>query len=72
MELCSHRRHVSGFNGPPSLGDHDHEGHTGALIRDLDANIVGWLRNSAPRTILLHIGTFSDQSLGRRDAHQVP
>ncbi|WP_436764268.1 ricin-type beta-trefoil lectin domain protein [Streptosporangium sp. V21-05] len=47
----------SGFNGPASLGDHDHEGHSGWRIHDLDANIVGWLRNSAPRTILLHIGT---------------
>ncbi|MFF5075458.1 ricin-type beta-trefoil lectin domain protein [Actinoplanes sp. NPDC000266] len=47
----------SGFNGPSALGDHDHEGHSGWLIRDLDANITGWLRQSAPRTILLHIGT---------------
>ena len=47
----------SGFNGPAALGDHDHEGHSGWLIRDLDANITGWLRQSAPRTILLHIGT---------------
>lgn len=47
----------SGFNGPPALGDHDHEGHSGWLIRDLEANITGWLRQSAPRTILLHIGT---------------
>jgi lysophospholipase L1-like esterase len=47
----------SGFNGPAGLGDHDHEGHSGWRIDQLDANIVGWLRNSAPRTILLHIGT---------------
>ena len=47
----------SGFNGPASLGDHDHEGHSGWRIDQLDANIVGWLRTSAPRTVLLHIGT---------------
>jgi lysophospholipase L1-like esterase len=47
----------SGFNGPAGLGDHDHEGHSGWRIDQLDANIVGWLQSSAPRTILLHIGT---------------
>jgi lysophospholipase L1-like esterase len=47
----------SGFNGPANLGDHDHEGHSGWRIDQLDANVVGWLRTSAPRTILLHIGT---------------
>jgi lysophospholipase L1-like esterase len=47
----------SGFNGPASLGDHDHEGHSGWRIDQIDANIVGWLRASAPRTILLQIGT---------------
>jgi lysophospholipase L1-like esterase len=47
----------SGSNGPASLDDHDHEGHSGWRIDQLDANIVTWLRNSAPRTILLHIGT---------------
>jgi lysophospholipase L1-like esterase len=47
----------SGANGPAALGDHDHEGHSGWKIRDLDANITGWLRQSAPRTVLLHIGT---------------
>ncbi|MGX6606742.1 ricin-type beta-trefoil lectin domain protein [Micromonosporaceae bacterium Da 78-11] len=47
----------SGFNGPASLGDHDHEGHSGWRIDELDSNITGWLRTSNPRTILLHIGT---------------
>jgi lysophospholipase L1-like esterase len=47
----------SGFNGPPELGDHDHEGHSGWRIDQIDANIVGWLRTSAPHTVLLHIGT---------------
>src|SRR5215475_11187252 len=47
----------SGFNGPPELGDHDHEGHPGWRIDQIDANIVGWLRATAPHTVLLHIGT---------------
>lgn len=47
----------SGFNGPAALGDHGHEGHSGWRIWDLDANITGWMRTSAPRTVLLHIGT---------------
>ncbi|UAC02182.1 RICIN domain-containing protein [Dactylosporangium vinaceum] len=47
----------SGSNGPANLGDHDHEGHSGWRIDQLDAAIVGWLQASAPRTILLHIGT---------------
>jgi lysophospholipase L1-like esterase len=47
----------SGFNGPAALRDHDHEGHSDWRIDQLDANIVGWLQNSNPRTILLHIGT---------------
>ncbi|MEV4510027.1 GDSL-type esterase/lipase family protein [Dactylosporangium sp. NPDC049525] len=47
----------SGFNGPAGLGDHDHEGHSGWRIDQLDANIVGWLQTYTPRTILLHIGT---------------
>ncbi|XVQ89400.1 lectin [Microbispora siamensis] len=47
----------SQYNGPASLGDHDHEGHPGWRIDQIDANITGWLRTSAPRTVLLHIGT---------------
>ena len=47
----------SQFNGPSSLGDHDHEGHSGWTISQIDAQVVTWLRNSAPRTVLLHIGT---------------
>ncbi|BCJ74689.1 lipase [Catellatospora sp. IY07-71] len=47
----------SGFNGPAVLGDHDHEGHSGWRIDQLDANIVTWMRAYAPRTVLLHIGT---------------
>lgn len=47
----------SQYNGPSNLGDHDHEGHPGWRIDQIDANIVGWLRTYNPRTILLHIGT---------------
>jgi lysophospholipase L1-like esterase len=47
----------SQFNGPASLGDHDHQGHPGWRIDQIDANIVNWLRNTTPRTVLLHIGT---------------
>jgi lysophospholipase L1-like esterase len=45
------------YNGPASLGDHDHEGHPGWRIDQIDANIAGWLGTAAPRTVLLHIGT---------------
>ncbi|MDW5325094.1 GDSL-type esterase/lipase family protein [Plantactinospora sp. KLBMP9567] len=44
-------------NGPASLGDRDHEGHSGWRIDQIDANIVNWLDTYQPRTILLHIGT---------------
>jgi len=45
------------FNGPAALGDHDHEGHPGWRIDQIDANITGWVRTTTPRTVLLHIGT---------------
>lgn len=45
------------FNGPAALGDHDHEGHPGWRIDQIDANIGGWLSSAQPRTVLLHIGT---------------
>jgi lysophospholipase L1-like esterase len=44
-------------NGPATLGDHDHEGHPGWRIDQIDANIVGWLNTYQPHTVLLHIGT---------------
>lgn len=47
----------SAYGGPDSLGDRDHEGHSSWRIRDIDAVIAGWLRTSAPRTVLLQIGT---------------
>ncbi|GAA1782156.1 hypothetical protein GCM10009682_00510 [Luedemannella flava] len=45
------------FNGPSNLGDHDHEGHSGWTIAQIDASVVNWLRATTPRTVLLHIGT---------------
>ena len=47
----------TGYNGPVTLGDHDHEGHPGWRIDQIDANVAGWLRSANPRTVLLHIGT---------------
>lgn len=47
----------SQFNGPANLGDHDHEGHPGWRIDQVDANITGWLTATRPRTVLLHLGT---------------
>jgi lysophospholipase L1-like esterase len=43
--------------GPASLGDHDHEGHSGWRIDQIDARAVGWLRATTPRTVLLLLGT---------------
>ncbi|SNY24062.1 ricin-type beta-trefoil lectin domain protein [Paractinoplanes atraurantiacus] len=47
----------SQFNGPAALGDHDHEGHPGWRIDQIDANITRWVQATGPRTVLLHIGT---------------
>jgi len=47
----------SQFNGPAALGDHDHEGHPGWRIDQIDANIAGWMQTFTPHTVLLHIGT---------------
>jgi lysophospholipase L1-like esterase len=44
-------------NGPVGLDDHDHEGHSGYRIDQLDAGIVSWIRRANPRTVLLHAGT---------------
>lgn len=44
-------------NGPAGLWDHDHEGHPGWRIDQIDANVTGWLRTYTPRSVLLHIGT---------------
>ncbi|WDZ82929.1 ricin-type beta-trefoil lectin domain protein [Micromonospora cathayae] len=47
----------SQFNGPASLGDHDHQGHPGWRIDQIDANVVNWLNTQRPQSVLLHIGT---------------
>ncbi len=44
-------------NGPPELGDPDHEGHSGWRIDQLSANIDGWMGTYQPDAVLLHIGT---------------
>lgn len=47
----------SGSNGPPELGDHDHEGHAGWRIDQLDARAADAVRTYDPQVVLLHIGT---------------
>jgi len=44
-------------NGPASLPDKNHEGHSGWRIDQLDTNINGWMDNYKPEIVLLHIGT---------------
>jgi lysophospholipase L1-like esterase len=44
-------------SGTSALGDHDHEGHVGWRIDELDAHIGHWLFATDPRTVLLQIGT---------------
>ncbi|MFJ5262613.1 SGNH/GDSL hydrolase family protein [Streptomyces sp. NPDC088387] len=61
-QLLAAARHTVDFvgsmtNGPAELGDHDHEGHSGWRIDQLDAQIGTWLPQSDPRTIMLLIGT---------------
>src|SRR4051812_4213000 len=41
----------SQYNGPTNLGDHDHEGHPGWRIDQIDANITGWLATYQPHSI---------------------
>ena len=44
-------------NGPADLPDHDHEGHPGWRIDEVDAQVGTWVPSAAPRTVLLHLGT---------------
>jgi lysophospholipase L1-like esterase len=44
-------------NGPASLLDREHEGHTGWHVADLAANINTWMTNSTPSIVMLMIGT---------------
>nr|BFE55700.1 hypothetical protein GCM10020063_002260 [Dactylosporangium thailandense] len=47
----------SQFNGPADLPDHDHEGHPGWRIDQVDANASAWVSSTAPRSVLIHLGT---------------
>src|ERR1044071_9308487 len=62
----------SQFNGPAGLGDHDHEGHPGWRIDQIDASITGWLRTAGPRTVLLHVVGADVQQDGARTAGPRP
>src|SRR6476620_7017518 len=44
-------------NGPASLLDREHEGHTGWHVADIAANIDTWMTNSSPSIVMLMIGT---------------
>jgi len=44
-------------NGPNSLGDKDHEGHSGWRIDEIASSINGWLNAQQPDIIILMIGT---------------
>jgi len=44
-------------NGPASLRDPDHEGHSGWRIDELAAQVDGWLARDRPEIVLLMIGT---------------
>lgn len=44
-------------SGPPTLGDKDHEGHSGERIDQIRANIDTYLASAKPDVVLLMIGT---------------
>lgn len=44
-------------NGPVSLTDREHEGHSGWKIHEIQNNIVTWLQSHTPDIVLLMIGT---------------
>lgn len=44
-------------NGPSTLPDKNHEGHSGWRIDQLDNNINSWMDQYKPDIVLLHIGT---------------
>lgn len=60
-ECVAARWHVhfvgSRANGPETLPESAHEGHSGWRIDQLSAHIVSWLSVYRPQVILLHIGT---------------
>lgn len=59
--LVEDRRSVdfvgSRSNGPASLADREHEGHSGWRIDEIAANVDGWLGAHQPEVVLLKIGT---------------
>ena len=59
--LAEDRRSVdfvgSRSNGPASLADREHEGHSGWRIDEIAANVDGWLEAQQPDVVLLMIGT---------------
>ena len=44
-------------NGPATLADGNHEGHSGWRIDELHGSVAGWLRAYRPHVVLLLIGT---------------
>jgi lysophospholipase L1-like esterase len=44
-------------NGPPTLADQEHEGHSGWRIDQLSGSVVTWLDAHNPQVVLLMIGT---------------
>ena len=44
-------------NGPASLLDREHEGHTGWHVADIAANIDAWMNSASPSIVMLMIGT---------------
>lgn len=54
-------------NGPSSLPDKDHEGHSGWTTSQIDSNINNWMSTYKPRIVLLHIGT-NDMRMGSPDS----
>ncbi|MEF2277692.1 SGNH/GDSL hydrolase family protein [Deinococcus sp. YIM 134068] len=60
----------SARNGPASLADRDHEGHSGWRIDQLLAEVDGWLSSAQPDVILLMIGT--NDMIQNRDVATAP
>ena len=61
-DLLAEDRHSVDFvgskrNGPVSLLDREHEGHSGWRIDEIAANVDGWLATHQPDVVLLEIGT---------------
>jgi acyl-CoA thioesterase-1 len=44
-------------DGPSSLPDRDHEGHSGWRIDEIEGEAAGWVEQHDPDVVLLHIGT---------------